>query len=131
MTNASSKAVLGALAVASVGAFATPSWAQTSAPPESVIVTAPRYDVGGSGRVNTIPEKVSLSKVVRYDDLDLRSSRDATILYGRVREAVRDVCWQLKGAFPLRQLPGTSCYKTALQNGLIRADAAIRDARQR
>ena len=103
-------------------------------PPEEVIVTAPRlppFREEGSGPrlVNLPPEKVSLSMSVRYDDLDLISWRGASELRWRVSEAAHQVCGELRQAYPLRQLPGTRCYRDALENGLIRANEAISTAR--
>ena len=102
-------------------------------PPEDVIVTAPRlpFREEGSGPrlVNLPPEKVSLSMRVRYDDLDLVSWRGASELRWRVSEAAHQVCGELRDAYPLRQLPGTRCYRDALENRLIRANEAISTAR--
>jgi hypothetical protein len=49
----------------------------------------------------------------------------------RIRDAAQDTCARLAEAYPLKQAVGTNCYKTALQNGELRANAAIRDARDR
>ncbi|HEY5337290.1 MAG TPA: UrcA family protein [Rhizomicrobium sp.] len=95
---------------------------------ESVQVTAPRFRVDSS-RLNGPLERISLSTSVRYDDLNLRTRRGARMLKWRVRDSAQQVCTQLGEAYPVYQANGTSCYKTALQNGSLRADAAIRDAR--
>ena len=96
-------------------------------PNEEVTVTAPPFRAEGGSL--DIPGKVSLSVPVRYDDLDLRTYHGARLLRVRVREAARDVCAQLADAYPVYELNGTSCYRTAVQNGLMRANAAIGDAR--
>lgn len=121
-----------ALVAGALGFAAMPALAQDDgySGNESVTVTAPRFHVEGN-RMRPVPEKVSLSTQVRYDDLDLRSRRGAHSLRLRVRDAAQDVCGQLADAYPFYQLNGTSCYKTALQDGMVRADAAIRDARDR
>jgi UrcA family protein len=98
-------------------------------PPEEVTVTAPHF------RSETVPlnaplEKVSLSTHVPYSDLDLASRSGARELRLRVREAARDVCGQLADAYPVYQLNGASCFKTAVENGMVRANAAITTARQ-
>ena len=124
-----SKVLLGAALLAGACVTLPASAQEVYAPSESVIVTAPRFHVEGGTRVNTLPESFSLSTQVRYDDLDLRSDRDAHILHLRVRDAARDVCAQVADAFPVHQLAGTSCYRTALRDGLVRADEAITDAR--
>jgi UrcA family protein len=96
-------------------------------PRESVIVIAPQIRVERYG-INA-PDKVSLSVSVRYDDLDLRNGEDAAELRGRIRDAAHNVCDQLQDAYRIPQLPETSCYNSTAKAGLIRADAAIRDAR--
>jgi len=93
-------------------------------------VTAPRFNLETT-RANGPLEKVSLSTHVRYDDLDLRSWRGAMELKARVRDAAQDTCMRVGEAFPVYQQFGTNCYKTALENGEIRANAAIRAARDR
>lgn len=95
--------------------------------PESVTVYAPHFRVerGTFG----VPEKVSLSRAVPYGDLDLRSPADARELRSRVVATARDICDQLAEAYPGQEPFGTSCYRDARSNALIRAEAAIRDAR--
>ena len=99
---------------------------------EDIQVTAPRFHTDADGqRLNGPLEKVSLTTHVRYDDLDLRSRRGARELKMRVRDAAQDTCTRIAEAYPVYQAFGTSCYKTALENGELRANAAIRDARDR
>lgn len=101
-----------------------------NAPPqEEVPVTAPRFRTDQT-RLNGPLEAVSLSTNVRYDDLDLQTRQGAHALRMRVRDAARDVCAQLAGVYPVYQANGTSCYRTAMQNALLRADRAIGDARE-
>jgi len=97
---------------------------------EDVQVIAPRFTVEGT-RLNGPLEKVSLSTRVRYDDLNLRTWRGARELKMRVRDAAQDTCTRIAEAYPVQQAFGTSCYKTALEDGELRANAAIRDARER
>src|SRR5690242_17060413 len=131
MTAIISKSVLRtALILGALGFAAAPALAQDYSDDSNLTVTAPRFHVEGN-RMRSVPERVSLSTNVRYDDLDLRSYRGAHTLRGRVREAAQSVCAQLAEAYPFYQLNGTSCYKSALENGMVRADAAIRDARDR
>jgi UrcA family protein len=98
-------------------------------PPEDVIVTAPHFR-SETAPLNAPLEKVSLSTHVPYSDLDLASRSGARELRLRVREAARQVCGELADAYPVYQMNGTSCFKTALENGLVRANAAITTARQ-
>lgn len=105
---------------------------ETAAPngarePEQVYVYGPRLHVERSAYGGI--EKVSLSRAVRYDDLDLRTSPGAHELRLRIRNAAQDICEQLEAAYPFPQELGTSCYRTAVQNALWHADNAIREAR--
>lgn len=70
-----------------------------------------------------------LSTAVPAGDLDLTTPGGARALRVRVRHAAHAVCGELRDAYPLYQLPGTSCLREALQNGLVKADEAIAEAR--
>ena len=132
MLRTSSKIYAGLLAGAAGLGFALPAVAQSYGaygPPEEVTVTAPPLR-GESTRLNGPLEKVSLSVVVPYSDLDLVTRRGALTLRARVRDAAYQTCAQLAQAYPVYELQGTSCIKTAMQNGLVRADEAIGTARQ-
>ncbi|MBS0273538.1 MAG: UrcA family protein [Proteobacteria bacterium] len=99
---------------------------------ESIQVIAPRFNTHADGqRLNGPLEKISLSTNVPYDDLNLRTWRGAHALKLRVRDAAQTTCTRLAEAYPVYQQTGTNCYKTALQNGELRANSAIRDARDR
>lgn len=101
-------------------------------PDESIQVIAPRFNTGADGqRLNGPLEKISLSAHVPYDDLNLRTRSGARELKMRVRDAAQTTCTRVAEAYPVQQAFGTNCYKTALQNGELRANAAIRDARDR
>jgi UrcA family protein len=96
---------------------------------EEVIVQAP-YFRAERGTVFGLPGKVSLSRTVSYSDLDLTSYEGAHELKARVADMARQVCDELRDAYPVRQQPGeTKCFEGAYRNAMIRADAAIRDAR--
>jgi UrcA family protein len=99
---------------------------------ENIQVIAPRFDTNADGqRLNGPLEKISLSTNVSYDDLNLRTRRGARELKMRVRDAAQSTCARLAEAYPVEQAFGTNCYKTALQNAELRANSAIRDARDR
>jgi UrcA family protein len=99
---------------------------------ENIQVIAPRFDTHADGqRLNGPLEKISLSTNVPYDDLNLRTWRGAHELKLRVRDAAQTTCARLAEAYPVQQAFGSNCYKTALQNGELRANSAIRDARDR
>jgi UrcA family protein len=106
-------------------ALSVPASAQDT---ESITVNAPHFH-GQAARLNGPLEKVSFNGQVRYDDLNLRTRHGARVLRMRVRDEAQNVCTRLAEAYPVREAPGTSCYKGALDDGLVRADAAIRDAR--
>jgi UrcA family protein len=95
---------------------------------EEVDVYAPHYSAE-PGHLNGTLGKVSLSRPVRYDDLDLRTRDGAHELRMRVRDEARDICERLADIYPVYEANGTSCYKTAEQDALIKANAAISDAR--
>jgi UrcA family protein len=112
---------------AGVCATALPASAQDN---DRIVVNAPRFQ-SGETHLNGPLEKVSTSAEVRYDDLNLRTRRGARELRLRVRDEAQDVCTRIAEAYRVREAPGTSCYKDTLDDGLVRADAAIRDARSR
>jgi UrcA family protein len=95
---------------------------------EKIEVYAPRFRVDRSP-LNGPVNKISLSRSVYYDDLDLRTASGARELRLRVHDMARDICSQLEDASPVPEAPGTSCYRTAVKDAMWRADDAIRDAR--
>ena len=102
----------------------------SNAPDEQIEVIAPHYNYERTP-LNAPPGTLKLSQNVSYSDLDLRSRSGAHELRLRVRDAAQDVCTELAEQYPVKQQPGTSCYKTALEDGMRRADIAIRDSRDR
>jgi UrcA family protein len=117
-----------ALFASAVALAASSAVAQDYNGPESVTVTAPHFRAD-STPLNGPLERVSLSGVVRYDDLNLQTRGGASQLRWRVREQARAICTNLAEAYPVYQANGASCYKTALDNALVKADEAIQDAR--
>jgi UrcA family protein len=99
----------------------------TMAPNESVTVTAPqfRFERNTMG----LPGKLTLRREVSYRDLDLRSHDGARALKTRVSDTVREICDQLRDAYPLKQQPMEHCFTNAYRDAMLKADAAIRDAR--
>ena len=95
---------------------------------EQVEVFGPKYRVERGTRLG-VPQKVSLSQSVSYNDLDLRSPQDARELRQRVSAVARDICGQLADVYPVVEANGTSCLKSARQDALLRANEAIRYAR--
>jgi UrcA family protein len=95
---------------------------------EKIEVYAPHFRVDRpplNGPVN----KISLSRSVYYNDLNLRTASGARELRLRVHDMARDICSQLEDAYPVPEASGTSCYRTAVKDAMWRADDAIRDAR--
>ncbi len=120
-----------ALALAATSADAQeygPPPGYQAGPPEQVPVYAPRFRAEPTP-LNGPLEEVSLSSAVPYDDLDLRTWAGAHELHRRIRDTAWTVCARLADAYPVYQAHGTSCFKTAYENGIVRADAAISDAR--
>ena len=111
------------------GAFvfaASAAYAQDGS--DSVTVTAPHFRAD-STRVGGPLERVSLSGTVRFDDLNLQTREGARELRWRVQEQARVICRTLAEAYQVYQMNGTSCYKDALDNALVKADEAIEAAR--
>ena len=115
------------LASATLLALAAPAFAQPR-PNEEVIVRAPYR--GPSRAPNTAPiQDVSLSRDVRFDDLDLRSTWGQDTLRARVRQAAMSVCQDLQTRFPVQDDRGPPCFRTTYADAMAQADDAIRDAR--
>lgn len=95
---------------------------------ETIEVYGPRLRVERRP-MNGAVERISFSRLVRYDDLNLRTASGARELRLRIRDTAHDICSQLAAAYPIPEASGTSCYRTALQDAQLRADEAIRDAR--
>ena len=96
---------------------------------EQVIVVAPYVQEERSNAFGPL-DKVSMSLRVPFDDLDLTTHDGAQALRDRVRDAARDVCTKLADEYPFKEQPGaTKCYEGALKTAMVRAVAAIHDAR--
>ena len=101
--------------------------ASYSREPESIIVLAPRIDRNGFNA----PSKISVRQEISFADLDLRTATGADQLRIRVHAAARGMCDQLLGAYPAAQLAGTDCYASTDRDAMVRAEAAINQARSR
>lgn len=96
---------------------------------ESVIVEAP-YNIQVDRQKFGLPAKLTASRAVPFSDLNLATRDGARELRARVRSAALDICRTLDDASGTREQPGaTKCFEGALKNGMLRADAAIADAR--
>ncbi len=92
-----------------------------------VVVSAPRVREQRDGTLR--PGRMVASRSVGFSDLDLRSRDGAHELRNRVREAADDICGGLSDSYPADAGDYGTCYREAVRNGLVRANAAIVDAR--
>ena len=98
--------------------------------PTEVIVTPPpmqrQRSVIGAPIID-----VSMSRPVRIDDLDLRTSSGVDELRGRISYTARTLCRQLDVMYPVTYDGSSSydCYRIAFRHGMARADDAIRAVR--
>jgi len=104
-------------------------------PPQEVIVTPPplqrQRSVIGAPIID-----ISLSRQVRINDLDLRTSSGVDELRGRVSYTARTLCRQLDAMYPVTYNGGSNqwpnsydCYRDAFGRGMAQAHDAIRAVR--
>ncbi len=105
-----------------------PSYGPASGPPESITIYGPRRHVE-RGDLGTPIENVALSRAVRFDDLDLRTDWGAHELRNRVRFTAHALCQRLDAMYPISADDNPPCYRTAVDQAMYRADAAIGQAR--
>lgn len=98
------------------------------APPEQVEVIAPRHH-GERSAIGVPIVDVSMSRDVRYDDLDLSTYRGVRELRSRIRYAARDMCARLSIRYPVETSDSPPCYENAVADAMDQADAAIDKAR--
>ncbi|HTW36632.1 MAG TPA: UrcA family protein [Rhizomicrobium sp.] len=103
--------------------------------PEQVTVSPPQgYTVTPAGFVPIVV--VSQSRLVHYEDLDLRTEDGADALRSRIYAAARSICKRLNFQYPATY-QGLSdgrpidpdCYRGAINRALPGAEAAINSAR--
>jgi UrcA family protein len=92
-----------------------------------VVVSAPRMRVDPDPTLRQ--GRMTESRAVSFADLDLRSRAGAHELRSRVREAADEICGSLADAYPADVADYGTCYRESVRNGLVRANAAITDAR--
>lgn len=123
-----------AAAFASLAAFpasAQPYGAPAYGPSEEVYVYGPRpVERGYSGAPVGYP---SISRPVRFDDLDLRTGWGADVLRRRVAITADRLCRTMDAIYPTTFYPlktdGQDCYRKALGDAMVQADMAIARAR--
>lgn len=92
---------------------------------EVVTVTAPPPHLRQRSEIGAPIVNVSLSREVRFDDLDLRTASGAHALRSRVRQTARALCRQLDEQYLVTEDDGNSCINTALDDAMAQADSAI------
>jgi len=98
-----------------------------ASPTEQVIVRAPHYGPQRSD-IGAPIESVSMSREVRFDDLDLRTVWGARVLRSRLRETALNLCRQLDNQY-ITLDSNRSCYRDAYEDAMMQADDAIRATR--
>lgn len=89
---------------------------------EQVVVSAPRPG-RASGTIGGQIVDVSLSRTVRYDDLDLRTVDGMDRLRSRVNTTARVLCDRLDTLFPISTDDSPDCFRSAV-------DLAVSTARR-
>ena len=98
-----------------------------ASPTEQVIVRAPQYGPQRS-EIGAPIENVSMSREVRFDDLDLRTVWGARVLRSRLRETALNLCRQIDNQYVTLD-DNRSCYRDAYEDAMMQADDAIRATR--
>jgi UrcA family protein len=98
-------------------------------PPEEVIIEAPRYRAPQRSTIGAPIEDVAMSRTIRFDDLDLRTGWGARALRDRIAYTARTLCNRMDFVYPISTSDSPPCYRTAYEDGMAQADAAIAQAR--
>jgi UrcA family protein len=98
-------------------------------PPEEVIIEAPRYHAPQRSTIGAPIEDVAMSRTIRFDDLDLRTPWGAHALRDRIAYTARTLCNRMDFVYPVSTSDSPPCYRTAYEDGMAQADAAIAQAR--
>jgi len=110
-------------------ALAAPVLAQVVAgPTEEVIVRAPPYYGQQRSEIGAPIEDVSLSREVRFDDLDLGTVWGQDALRDRIRRTAMSLCQDLENRYPVTADGSPPCYRTAYDDAMDQAESAIRNA---
>ena len=80
------------------------------------------------GELGAPIENVSLSREVRYDDLDLTTPDGIHELRARIRFTAAQECRQLDTMYPIAADDSPPCYRTAVEGAMEQADNAIAQA---
>jgi UrcA family protein len=105
-----------------------PSYGPAYGPPEEITVFGPRRHVE-RGDLGAAIQDVAISRPVRFDDLDLRTDWGARELRNRIEYTARVMCQRLDAMYPISADNSPPCYRTAVDQAIYQADAAISQAR--
>lgn len=103
--------------------------AYQAGPREDVEVTAPRFHPHRS-MIGAEIRDVSISRDVRFDDLDLRTAQGARELRSRIRFTASALCSKLDTLYPVAAEDSPPCFRAAVERAMVQADDAIGDARR-
>lgn len=99
--------------------------------PDEIVIYAPRHHRVERGDLGGPIEDVSLSKGVRYDDLDLTTDWGIRKLHDRIAFTARELCRRLDMTHPIAVSDSPPCYRTAMEQAGQLAIAAIDRANER
>jgi UrcA family protein len=105
-----------------------PGYGPSYGPPEEITVYGPRRHEE-RGDLGAPIEDVALQRAVRFDDLDLRTDWGARELRNRIEYTARVMCQRLDTMYPIKADDSPPCYRTAVDQAMYQADAAIGQAR--
>ena len=97
-----------------------------SGPSEEVIVNQPRL---GRSTIGAPIQQVTLSELVRYDDLNLGSVPGIVALRHRVRDTASRLCHRLAFENPIGTPDAWRCRQEAIADATPRVDAVIHNYR--
>jgi len=90
---------------------------------EVVTVTAPKLHQRQRSRIGAPIVNVSLSREVRFDDLDLSTDSGMRTLHARVRHTAKVLCDQLDQQYLTTQDDARGCVSEAVEDAMEQADA--------
>lgn len=95
---------------------------------EVVVETTRPATVVGRSLTGTPVEVTTVTRKVRYADLDLTTHTGAKELAKRVNDTAKIVCRQLDKIYPATVAEGPACIRKASRDGMVQASAAIDSA---
>jgi len=95
---------------------------------EQIEVTAPRHHPTPSIPGAPIRD-VTLTREVRFDDLDLHTHHGVRMLRSRIMSTALLLCKQIDVMYPVTLSDNPPCYESAVHNAMLQAHEVIRQAR--